>query len=164
MDIDDDELPVLIPVDPAWIPQGDNIINNNINNINNNFYNLQEAPPGHILNIMMDYQSLRQALLNSGMANMGIDWVQGSIGWIIKTTTEATLQELPVTEEMFQLVMENIYNVVTQMPDGHECEAALATMTASLVNYVEWLGHSTLDEVRNTVEDLEEYLNVVIVA
>ena len=165
MNIDDDELPALIPVDPVWIPQGDKIINNHIYNLNNLNNNLQDdVPPGHILNVMMDYQSLRQVLINSGMPNVGIDWVRSSICWIVKTTTETTLQELPVTEEMFQLVMENIYNVVTQMPEGHECEAALATMTASLMNYVEWLGHSTLDEVRNTVGDLEEHLNVVIEA
>ena len=170
MDVDDDEIddmPALVPVHPAWIQD---INNDNIHLINNNIHNIPhlnplmipEPFPGHILNLELDLSTLEAAFAANGINNDVQDWVRTSLRWIIKTTTEAALLENPIEPHVYNNGMNHI-NAVVNGHAGNLCDAALEGMAWGIHNYVEWLEHSTVAEIRATVADLEEcLLNVVI--
>lgn len=177
MDINDnadnlDDMPALVPVHPAWIQDinNDNIhlinnINNNINppNIHLNPLMIPEPFPGHILNLELDLSTLEAAFAANGINNDVQDWVRAGLRWIVKTVTEAALQEHPIEPHVYNNGMNHIHDVVNGVPGGDLCAAALAGMAWGIHNYVEWLEHSTVNETRATVADLEEcLLNVVI--
>ena len=161
---DNDVMPALVPVHPAWIQD---INNDNIHLINN--FNLHLNPldipdpfPGHILNLELDLSTLEAVFMANGINNDVQDWVRTGLRWIIKTTTEAALQENPIEPHVYNNGMNHI-NAVVNGHAGNLCDAALEGMAWGIHNYVEWLEHSTVAEIRATVADLEEcLLNVVI--
>jgi hypothetical protein len=165
---DNDGMPALVPVHPAWIQD----IQEDLNNINNiphfgNFHlNPLEIPnpfPGHILNLELDLSTLEAAFMANGINNDVQDWVRTGLRWIIKTTTEAALQENPIEPHIYNNGMNHIHAVVNGVPSGNLCDAALEGMAWGIYNYVEWLEHSTVAEISATVADLAEcLLNVVI--
>lgn len=172
MDIDDneiDDMPALVPVHPAWIQDinNDNIhlINNLIPNLNPHLNPLMipEPFPGHILNLELDLSTLEAAFAANGINNDVQDWVRAGLRWIVKTVTEAALQEHPIEPHVYNNGMNHIHDVINGVPGGNLCAPALEGMAWGIHSYVEWLEHSTVAEIRATVADLEEcLLNVVI--